>query len=696
VKRFLTLSVSLIALAAPAWGQTLTGGAAVSTVTDGANTVTGTLELQLFGATVSNLGNGVAGVTVPTPAFNSYPGQFITAGAGVVCDYSYATNTGTDNTAAINAYLASFDTGGAFHGAWIIVPYGQLCLIDSGALVVPNNIAITGSLGNQWPAAAIGLYQLSGFVLNTANGATIQVNNGYRLDHLFVGRKGMTQNLTTGQEAAAVAEVNTWAVDQSIGITIPAHTGGGLISDLFIIGFNTLVKAYSGDFTIENTQGDGWNGIDSANSGSQCIINNVHLAGFHTQGTTATTFVTVAGQSFTQGPAWRGGIAFNYHDGGGCATSHSYAFEWANFMVMNYSGQHVDHSGGEYHTSFAGTYTGAVGLRVMGNSTGWFQDDAVNAYDLYNVSVEGASSPIFDIMDTGVAQSAAGFHIGGALATPTIITYGGTPTTGTTGTVTFTAAGQSWSPLTVSYTANATDSAATFAVAMEQAIDRNPTLIANQVFATTAAPYPSPVMTINWPPGLAMTISGTAAGSACGAVTGTLICATSTGSALSGTQGHISRASIAGATSEHVGFQFDPNVLLWQIDQPTGIGGALPAQWLVTDASNVNNIRLSNITWSGQQGANLSGGGSGPSISATATDAYGTITEGSVATGIQLNFVTKFPWVPDFMVTSPSGVVPSWTVLTDGATPPHATGLLITNAAGSGAQIAYRAMIGGN
>jgi hypothetical protein len=80
--------------------------------------------------------------------------------------------------------------------------------------------------------------------------------------------------------------------------------------------------------------------------------------------------------------------------------------------------------------------------------------------------------------------------------------------------------------------------------------------------------------------------------------------------------------------------------------------------------------------------ANLSGCGTGPSISTTATDTKGTITQGATATGCTLTFASAYITAPDCVVSSPNGAA-----LT-GYTP-STTALVITNASATGDKFSY-------
>jgi hypothetical protein len=78
----------------------------------------------------------------------------------------------------------------------------------------------------------------------------------------------------------------------------------------------------------------------------------------------------------------------------------------------------------------------------------------------------------------------------------------------------------------------------------------------------------------------------------------------------------------------------------------------------------------------------LSGCGTSPSISATAGDAHGTITEGTTATGCVMTFATAYATAPDCVLSSPSGnAFTSYSAST--------TALTIVNASASGDKFTY-------
>lgn len=82
------------------------------------------------------------------------------------------------------------------------------------------------------------------------------------------------------------------------------------------------------------------------------------------------------------------------------------------------------------------------------------------------------------------------------------------------------------------------------------------------------------------------------------------------------------------------------------------------------------------------QAPTLSGCGTSPSISATASDVHGTITEGATATGCTITFAAAFQTAPDCVLSSPSGsAITGYSATT--------TALTITNASASGNKYSY-------
>jgi hypothetical protein len=195
-----------------------------------------------------------------------------------------------DDSAQINAFVATFR-----HGDRIWIPAGKHYLIGDGNLVVPPNVTIEGQSSPQSPAGAISLPRASGFIVNP--NYTIILEKGAQLRDLFIRRARMIANPSAPQVIAAVAQ---WGQERSPPLTIPAHTGGVALSDLFIEWFNTCLKASAGQFNVQSLSGDCYNGLEVMHAGDNHYIDKVRFEPYYGLATPAAS-----------GSWMRPGIAFN-------------------------------------------------------------------------------------------------------------------------------------------------------------------------------------------------------------------------------------------------------------------------------------------------------------------------------------------------------------------------------------------------
>jgi hypothetical protein len=140
-----------------------------------------------------------------------------------------------------------------------------------------------------------------------------------------------------------------------------------------------------------------------------------------------------------------------------------------------------------------------------------------------------------------------------------------------------------------------------------------------------------------------------------------------------------------------------PSILALQVPASTGTSGTTQqtaytevslasSSVVVGDTTNkppitLNGHLISNLTTFVTASA-LSSCGTSPSISATATDIKGTITEGTTATGCTLTFLVAYASAPDCVISSPTGNTPtSYSTST--------TALTIVNASATGDKFTY-------
>jgi hypothetical protein len=526
----------------------------------------------------------------------------------------------TDDTTAINAFLTKFTRGGL-----VRVPAGKFYLINSGQLVVPTNVKVSGSSSPFSSPGAAPIETSGGFLLNPAY--TITLQQGAQLANLAILRTGLVTHPTASQAMSAVAQ---WGSERSVGVTLPQNVGGQTLRDLFIEGFNTCIKAKVGGFSIQRVAGDCYNGVDVSAGGDNYYIDDVRIEPYYSLKTPASS------------GAWaRAGIAFNLHDGDtGSVLTRVFSFMWANGLVFNDTGvAQVANSGFEWQSSFGNGIAGTKGVRwINHNSETSINNVYVNGFNT-SVSDEGVGEVLMHAPSVGSA-SITGFNLGGTTATPTTITVAGKVDAGNTISATLTSQGISTSPITVTYTAVSGDIDATVAQELAQRIDALQPLIAAGVFAGVHAD----VVTVYWPQTISVSVTAHASGGIAAAI--------GTAPAMPGSYGSVVAADVTGAPA----FSIGPGVSHWNIADPFMGNANLPPGWLVVHPTSLDRIRLIGIPWSGPIGpGNLSSCGKNPSMTPHSTDVRGGIVEGEGATGCTLRFITPFVSSPTCVVSSPNG-----------------------------------------
>jgi hypothetical protein len=603
-----------------------------------------------FANTEQALRADLTGTTQARPELVAGGGIAITA-SGARCDGS------TDDHAAIDAFLARHA-----HGATIVIPPGRRCAIAAGDLVVPPGVRIVGAGTPVRPSAA-GVMKGSGFVLGPHD--TIVMGAGSRLENVGIWRAGLIAHPTASQ---AIGAVQAWGAERSVAVTIPANTGGVSLEGLFIEGLNTAILARAGEFDIDRVWIDCYNGIAVTRAADNSHIADVRLEPFY------------SGRTDPASGSWdRMGIAFDFwNNDTGLYLTRAFAFMWANGIVVNDIGiASITDSGFEWNATVGGGIpTGVDGIRYLnGNPAQQLRGSYFGGYAT-DVSVETAELTATDV--DALSSTVAGFYLGGGQAPATTIAIGGTPVAGSTVTATATLTGRALGAtpvaVAVGYTAVAGDTQETMAEGLAQAIDAEPTLIAARIGAT----WSGAVARIDGPADVALRVSA--------AATGGITVTSGIGPAGSGGSGAIVAARVEPARGPaFVVGNRAAGALAWTIADPylNNATQALRPGWLQVWAPRYP-LYLSGIPWSAfVNGGRLHGCGTGSTISATATDGDGTITEGAGAAGCTLVFATPFYDAPVCLVT-PLGGAPV-TVL-----PPRPTALTVTNPRADREAFAYR------
>lgn len=591
--------------------QTISGTLGVG----GASTFTGAVTLPSLNTSNASLPLNIGGVAYALPAmWNTI------LASGAKCDGV------TDDTAAISAYFSTLTAG-----SYVTVPAGKQCLINSGNLVVPENVIVAGLSGALGSTTIQQLSYSSGFIINPTY--TIVTNLGSQLRDLFIQPTGLISNPTSGQVITAVA---AWGASSSVGVTVPAQQSRGVIlRDLFIIGFNTAIKAFGGDFNIQNVSFDCYNGLDISGAGDNTYIDDMRGEPFYALSTTSTS-----------GSWARPGIAFNLHDNNtGTFLTRDFSYMYASGLVFANTGVSVvSNSGFEWNDANGNGITQTTGIR-------WIFHNAETSIHLgYATGFANAASVESTgeiIMDTPTlannTDGGTGIYLGGQSATPATVTIAGTPAVGNTVTLTITSSAITGSPLTLpAYTVVGGDTATTIAAALAQIVNASPPLIGARFFGNDI----TGVLSIYWPGSVTATVTK--------AVTGGVTATIGTGTANSGSYGSIIGLDAAAGNTPYITAGDSTGISgRWTISAPffTNVV-TLPSNWLSLPSSSESpQLVLSGIPWSKNPTVTTNGCGATAQGFSNGTDASGVIAVGTTAgptsiTACAVVFVTQFPWTP--------------------------------------------------
>ncbi len=246
----------------------------------------------------------------------------------------------TDDTAAINAFLASLPAGSR-----VVVPAGRFYRINSGNLSIPTGVTVEGAAPFANPAHS-GLFSGCGFLLNPT--FSMILNYASQVRNLKVLRTGLLSNPAASDVNQAVATWNSEALillasaataigssvlsftttagvavgmpvngkgvlpgttvlsltattvtisqpvagaavaagqairlGASIGIVIPINEGNNVLSDLQIIGFHTGILAMSGEFFASRIQADCITILEATWAGDNAYLSEFHCVPYY-------------------------------------------------------------------------------------------------------------------------------------------------------------------------------------------------------------------------------------------------------------------------------------------------------------------------------------------------------------------------------------------------------------------------------
>ncbi len=556
-------------------------------------------------------------------------GLAIMEGAGVACDGV------TDDTLAINRYLQTLTRGGT-----VFVPAGRECLIGSANLNVPENVIIAGAGSAMSPLQAITLSGAAGFVLGPSS--TIVMQHGAQLRDLFIRSTELLPNPTADQ---AIAAVSAWGKSSGVAITIPAHTGGVRLSNDFIVGFNTAIRAHAGEFDFDGLWFDCYNGIEVTAAADNSYIDNVRGEPFYSLRTPASS-----------GSWARPGIAFELHDGNtGTVLTRVFSFMYASGLVMDNAGvTQVSGSGFEWQPTLGNGVTGTTGIR-------WINHNAETSVD--NTYVNGFDTPLSDegigevVIRHVSAPSATvtGAYLGGSKYDFGKIIFDENAKVGNSISIVF-----SDPSAIVTYIVKPGDTLARLAAALARRINRSQPLTAARIYARTSDDTVSIVRPA--------------------ARRATVFTSTSAGVRVAATSGTARPGSYGILSDFNAPFSNVPNItagdeqgttMAWTIANPYVSNGGLHPGWLMAPApKEYQQLSLSGVAWSLEPAVTACGSGA----FSRGTDQAGQIKTGSgIVTTCKVTFRTPYPWAPRSvaLTTSNAGV------LAAPSRPPDASGFTI-------------------
>ncbi len=258
-----------------------------------------------------------ASVTPPDTGQTVLLGTAISQRLAISLSASNAAGDGvTDDTAAINTFLATFTAG-----ARIALPAGTFYLINSGNLQVPPGVILEGA-GNPFALGGAAMTAGCGFLLNPAY--SVVMGDHSTLRGLRILRPGL---LTAPTAAEVIASVAAWGAESSIAVAILPNTNGVVIHDVAIVGFNTAINAQAGEFHLNRIWIDCYNGIAVSTAGDYHYLSEIRCEPL---------YAADAGIPSNSGAWDRPGTAFKLFGGNaGGNLNRCFSFMWRTGLVID-------------------------------------------------------------------------------------------------------------------------------------------------------------------------------------------------------------------------------------------------------------------------------------------------------------------------------------------------------------------------
>ncbi len=439
------------------------------------------VDAQTLGALPVAGGSMTGNLTLaadPTAAMHASTKQYVD-GVGVSLEASGAKGDGiTDDTAAINSFLAKFSSGQR-----VFLPAGKFYLINSGNVNLPAGVIVEGTapFGNQSENA---LFTGCGFLLNPSY--SIVIGYAAHLKNLKVLRAGLLTSPTASQVISAVSGWTSEALSlvttaaaavgtsiltftsttgliagmavhgkgipsgttitsltastvtlsspiivaavvsgqeirfgASIGIFVPTNSGNNVLEDLQVVGFRTGILAMAGELYANRVQADCITILEATWAGDNAYLSNFHCVPYY---------------GVTQGNSnncWRRpGPAFYLHDqSDGWTLANFFALHWqVGYQLSNVGSITLIRCG--YEKAQDG-WSGTTGFLFQGHESSCqcfdgFAYGATINFDMQHtgeIQISNMSS-VGTTDGTGIARYRLGTTSWGAIYNPMIVETG--------------------------------------------------------------------------------------------------------------------------------------------------------------------------------------------------------------------------------------------------------------------------------
>jgi hypothetical protein len=324
-----------------------------------------------------------------------------------------------DDTTTLQALLDDLSSAG---GGTCIIPAGKFHYIGSANLRIPQNVIVTGAANpfSGWRNSPLATG--CGFFLNPSCSLVMGVASSLLSVKVF--RSGLLSRPTGAQVMSSLV---TWAGENSVAILTPANTGGVVLDEVFIVGFNTGIKSMAGTFYVNRVWIDCYNGMVVSTAGDNYSIERLRCEPYY-------AMAAGPGPNFTHW--YRGGVGLNLTDNGdtGGFIRECFVFCWqigfqstAGVTVFSDCGYEtqVPVIGADSHAGQTGYYWKGHNAEVS------YHDCYCNGGDI-GWDIQGAGECM--LRGPSISNSpggAAGFRLGastyGALYHPDIRFAGSTP-----------------------------------------------------------------------------------------------------------------------------------------------------------------------------------------------------------------------------------------------------------------------------